>query len=136
MEDCLFCKIMKGEIPCKKIYEDADIFSFLDVAPINKGHALVIPKIHHETFLQTPDDVLQKMVPVIKNIAAATKKALNADGINLGLNNGSAAGQIIFHTHFHLIPRFENDGLQHWPKKSFSEQEMEEFQKKIQSFLK
>lgn len=111
--DCIFCKIIAGEIPSTKIYEDEDTLAFLDISPIVKGHTLVIPKCHHNPITQTPDDVLAKCICVAKKIAQAQTEALGADGVNLHQANGSAAGQVVPHIHFHVIPRFDSDG-HHW----------------------
>lgn len=134
-EDCIFCKIVKGEIPCSKIYEDKEFLAFLDIKPINPGHALIVPKIHCKNLLDFPKAEETDLMEFIKKVAGAVVKAVNADGFNLGLNNGEAAGQIIHHAHFHIIPRFSNDGFRHWPHKEYKENEMDEVQKKIKSFL-
>lgn len=115
MTDCIFCKIVAGVIPSDKIYEDEDVFAFMDIRPVARGHALVVPKKHSEDFLSTGDQVLEDMIPKVKKIAGAVMKAVNADGINVSTNHGAAAGQIIFHLHFHIIPRFNKDGLEPWP---------------------
>lgn len=113
--DCVFCKIVKGEIPIHhKIYEDENCLGFLDITPINPGHVLLIPKEHHENLYEMPDDLLSKMAPIIKKLAVAVKGAVNAEGINIGMNNERPAGQLVFHAHFHIMPRFANDGHQHW----------------------
>lgn len=115
MEDCIFCKIIAGEIPSEKVYEDEQVLAFLDIKPVNRGHLLVVPKIHSTDLLSVEDEVLKDMMPKVKKIGAAAMKAMNAQGINISTNNGKAAGQIIFHLHFHLIPRFSNDNLPPWP---------------------
>lgn len=134
-KDCIFCKIIKGEIPCSKLYEDNEFFAFLDIAPINKGHTLIVPKIHCKNLLDFPKAEETDLVEFIKKVARAIIKATNADGFNLGLNNGEAAGQVVHHAHFHIIPRFSDDNLGHWPKKEIPEQEMQDIQKKIKTFL-
>jgi len=135
MKDCIFCKIVKGEIPCYKIYEDKNFLAFLDIQPISKGHTLIIPKKHYNTFLETPPDLLAKMTPIIQKIGVAVQKATQANGFNIGLNNGTAAGQIIMHTHFHIIPRFNNDGLHTWPSIKCSEEEFKKIEQEIKSNL-
>ncbi len=112
-EDCIFCKIVAGEIPAAKIYEDEYTLAFMDISPIVKGHALVIPKDHYDPITQTPDDVLGRCMSVAKRVAQAQIDALGADGVNLHQANGAAAGQVVPHIHFHVIPRFEDDG-HHW----------------------
>ncbi len=114
MMDCLFCKIVKGDIPIDKIYEDKDVLVFLDINPVAKGHSLVIPKKHFRNILETPDKELSKIIAVIKKIGNATVKAMDADGINIHINNEKPAGQVIFHTHAHVIPRTSDDNLKMW----------------------
>lgn len=123
MNDCVFCKIVKKEIPSDKIYEDDKFFAFLDINPNNPGHSLIIPKKHYENIYDLPDEVLSEIAPLIKKIAIAVKKSVNADGINIGMNNDGAAGQIVHHAHFHVIPRFADDGLHHWRDKSYASKE-------------
>ena len=98
MNDCLFCKIIAGEIPSTKVYEDDTILAFLDIHPTNIGHTLVIPKTHATNLYDTPDTTLAHMATIVKKLSIAIKSSLNADGINIEMNNDSIAGQIIFHT--------------------------------------
>lgn len=121
MNECLFCKITEGVIPSEKIYEDDHIFAFLDHNPVNPGHTLVVPKEHSLNLYEANDETLEKMVVVIKRLSIAIKEALNADGINLEMNNDPAAGQIIMHTHIHIVPRFKEDGFRHWPGTPYEE---------------
>lgn len=107
--DCIFCKISAGQIPCSKVYEDADVLAFMDIHPVTKGHTLVIPREHHDPIMETPVAVLQKVIAVVRKIARAQEKGLKADGINVTQANGEIAGQVIKHIHFHVIPRFGND---------------------------
>jgi len=113
-KSCLFCRIVAGEIPSTKVYEDDTVFAFLDIHPVNIGHTLVIPKAHHVNLYDTPNDTLAHMMPIIKKLSIAIKTALNADGINIEMNNDAPAGQLIFHTHLHIVPRFQGDGFTHW----------------------
>ncbi|NCC49965.1 MAG: HIT family protein [Spartobacteria bacterium] len=118
--DCIFCKIVKGEIPSAKVYEDDDLLAFIDVGPIIKGHTLVIPKEHYDNIAATPVDVLQKLIKLVQRIAGAQMNALDADGVNIIQNNGEVAGQAVPHIHFHVIPRFKDDGHQwNWDAKSY-----------------
>src|SRR3989344_7621350 len=119
MNDCIFCKIVRGEIPSQRIYEDADTFAFLDIHPVNPGHSLVVPKKHSENLYDMDDHVLAAVMRSVQKVARAVKSAVQADGVNLGMNNEEAAGQIIFHPHFHVIPRFKEDGYKHWGKRSY-----------------
>jgi len=134
-EDCIFCKIIAGEIPCTKLYEDEHSFAFLDIKPIHDGHALVIPKEHHSDIYSIPEDVLQHVISTVKKIAIAVKKGVNADGMNIGMNNEAAAGQVVFHAHFHIIPRQTGDGLKHWERPDDKEPEFKETAEKIKSLL-
>jgi histidine triad (HIT) family protein len=136
MENCLFCKIVNGEVPSWKVHEDTDVVAFLDIHPVNIGHVVIIPRQHFENLYDTPDEVLQKMIVVIKKISVAVKRAANADGINIEMNNDSAAGQVIFHTHIHVVPRYENDGFTHWKgKRPYEEGEKEAVAENIRAAL-
>lgn len=132
-EDCIFCKIVAGELPSFKIYEDSEALAFLDIGPLAKGHTLVIPKAHHDPITDTPPNVLKKLICVVRSVAEAQMKALNADGINVTQANGEAAGQIIGHIHFHVIPRFEEDGKpSNWrPGRYDSEDEISDYAERI-----
>ncbi len=133
--NCLFCKIIKGEIPSAKVYEDEHSYAFLDIKPINLGHTLLLPKKHFANLYEIPDDALSRLAPTIKKLAIAVKKAVGADGINIGMNNDNAAGQLVFHAHIHIMPRFKNDGHQHWHGKQYQDSEIDGVAKKIISNL-
>ncbi|MFH1211332.1 MAG: HIT family protein [Candidatus Woesearchaeota archaeon] len=133
--DCIFCKIAKGEIPCQKLYEDSDFIAFLDIHPSNKGHLLLVPKQHFSGLLDMPENVSAKILATAKKVAAAAVKGLGADGFNLTQNNGSAAGQVVMHFHFHIIPRFKDDGLRNWPPKKTSDAELNEVAGRIRKNL-
>jgi histidine triad (HIT) family protein len=135
MEECIFCKIIKGEIPCSKVYEDDKVIAFLDIGPVNKGHALVVPKEHHKDLLDTPNELLADTIKAVKKIAKAVLKATGTEGFNIGVNNGKIAGQVVMHLHFHIMPRLENDGLKLWPQGKYSEGEIDEIARKISSLL-
>ena len=107
--DCIFCKIIKGDIPSTTVYEDDDVKAILDVNPAARGHVIVLPKNHAENVFTLPDEDLSKAMIVAKKIATAMKDAFNCDGVNILQNNGEAAGQTVFHLHIHVIPRFEGD---------------------------
>lgn len=111
MPDCIFCKIAKGEISSAKVFEDEDVFAFLDIAPFSKGHTLVISKKHFENIFDIDEEILKKVIVTGKSIAKKLKEVLKADGIRLSQSNGKAAGQDVMHFHLHVIPRYENDGL-------------------------
>ncbi len=113
-DDCIFCKIASGEIPSYKIYEDEHSFAFLDINPINNGHTLVIPKNHAENIMTIKKEDYIEMMETVRTLCPIIERAVEADGINIGINNRSGAGQIIFHSHVHIIPRFKNDGYEMW----------------------
>lgn len=107
----IFSKIIAGELPCFKVYEDDRVLAFLDINPIQPGHTLVIPKTPSEDGLAcSPEDLAQLMV-VAQKIALALKEVVACDGVNFIMNNGAAAGQEVLHTHLHVIPRFTDDGV-------------------------
>lgn len=114
--DCIFCKIVSGEIPCKKIYEDEAVLAFLDIRPVSDGHTLVVPKVHFEKLHQCPPEVLSKVSSCVGKIVQAVIGAMGAAGYNVLCNNGRVAGQLVDHVHFHIIPRNEGDGVfTRWP---------------------
>ena len=104
--DCIFCAIAAGEIPCFKVYEDDVALAYLDINPFAEGHTLVIPKAHTEGLLDTPDETLAAILARVKKVAAHLKSALPCDGFNILQNNGEAAGQTVKHVHFHIVPRY------------------------------
>lgn len=106
----IFTKIMNGEIPSTKIYEDDKCFSILDINPNNKGHALVISKEEHESILDCPDDILKHLIVIAKKVAKKQIEELKCDGINIAINNKPAAGQEVPQIHIHVIPRYSDDG--------------------------
>jgi histidine triad (HIT) family protein len=107
----IFAKILRGEIPCHKVYEDADALVFMDVMPQSPGHTLVVPKAQSRNVLDADPAVLAKILPLVQKIARASKAAFNADGITVMQFNEPAAGQTVFHLHYHIIPRFERQPL-------------------------
>ena len=109
MNDCIFCKIAKGEIPALKIYDDADFIGFLDVNPRFVGHALVIPKKHTETILDLNEDEAGHMFKIVQKIAKEITTKLGVKGFNIGNNNGQIAGQAVPHAHIHILPRTDSD---------------------------
>lgn len=136
MTDCIFCKIVNKEIPAEIIYEDKEVLAFLDIAPVNIGHTLVIPKKHFKNIYETPDESLTEIIKTVKKIAKAIKSEMKADGVNITMNNDPAAGQVIFHSHVHIIPRTENDGFGLWRgRRPYNEGEKERVAKQIISAL-
>ncbi|TDJ20538.1 MAG: HIT family protein [Gammaproteobacteria bacterium] len=109
--DCIFCKIIAGEIPCFKLYESDDVLAFMDINPANEGHALVIPKEHSADVHAVSSAAISATVITAKMIAAAIEKTLSPDGINLLQCNGPAAAQSVLHFHMHVLPRRDGDEL-------------------------
>lgn len=136
MEDCIFCKIVKGEIPAAKVYEDGNVLSFLDIMPSNKGHCLVVPKKHYEALLDIPDEDLSGVIKAVKKVAKALSLSMGNGAYNIVMNNGKEAGQLVQHAHIHIIPRFKGDRLRlSWSHKKYGDKEIEEYKEKIGKFL-
>lgn len=135
--DCIFCRIVSGELPSCMVYEDDDSAAFMDIGPIIQGHALVIPKRHFANIFETPPELLQKVITVVRKIAQAQADGLDADGVNVVQSNGKPAGQVVPHIHFHVIPRFVGDGHSwNWNPASYSGTgEMEKFAERIRRYL-
>ena len=133
--ECIFCKIVKNELPAALVFENKEIISFLDIRPVNKGHCLVLPKKHVETFLDLDTKTLHALMSVCQKVAKAMVQGTNAGGFNIILNSNNVAGGEIPHAHFHLIPRFQGDGIKNWPHKSYQEKELGQFAEKIKRFL-
>ena len=131
--NCIFCKIIAGEIPCNKVYEDAHVVAFLDIHPNNPGHTLVVPKEHFENLLETPTHVVEALMVAVQLLAPRAMAATGASGFNLGVNTGASSGQMVMHTHAHIIPRFEGDGLVHWLTKEISNELLEEIAEKMRA---
>lgn len=119
--DCIFCRIVKGEIPSTRIYEDETLLVFLDINPVAAGHCLIIPKEHHATLCDMPQKLAAPVMSALARIGKAVMAATGAGGFNCLQNNFAAAGQVVFHTHWHIIPRFAGDGLTHWPHAPYAD---------------
>ncbi len=134
--DCIFCKIVSGDIPSLKIFEDKKVLAFLDIGPLADGHLLVIPKNHYEKLDEMTEEDITAIAAVLPRLAKALIQATGAEGYNLLQNTGECAGQVVKHVHFHLIPRKPNDGLGYrWPAKKYPEGKDKEIQQKIISQL-
>ena len=133
MSDCIFCKIIAGEIPATVIHDDEEVLVFMDIGPIIKGHALVVSKQHFDPVTATPDDIVAKLHVAAKRVAEAQMNGLGADGVNIMQNNGSAAGQEVPHIHVHVIPRFNDDGhYWNWNARKYNNlDEMSELAEKL-----
>ena len=130
MSNCIFCSIIKGDIPCAKVYEDKHVLAFLDLSQVTKGHTLVIPKVHKENVYELTPDIAKHIFEAVPKIANAIKAEYNPIGLNILNNNGEHAGQSVFHFHMHLIPRYgKGDGFGAVWKTHESEYTPEELQK-------
>ena len=109
VKECVFCKIIRGEIPCCKVYEDDLILAFLDIAPFNIGHTVIIPKDHQNSITTLDEIYANRIIKMAPKIGVALMRTINAEGFNLFLNNGSVAGQTVWHCHMHVLPRFAGD---------------------------
>ncbi|MCF7860436.1 HIT family protein [Patescibacteria group bacterium] len=130
---CIFCQIIADEIPSYKIYEDEKILAFLDIKPVHPGHILVIPKKHAQNIEDVSEEDLTAVILGVKKMGKLIKNNLNYPSYNVIENNDSAAGQEIPHLHFHIIPRLENDGLNHWSHREYNPGEAEEILKKLKN---
>ncbi|MBI2551941.1 HIT family protein [Candidatus Uhrbacteria bacterium] len=135
MRDCIFCKIISGELPSAKVYENDAVVAFLDIHPVRPGHTLVVPKIHCENLMDCNPEALSAMMEAAQKVARAVVSGTGAEGFNLGVNNGAAAGQVIFHLHLHIIPRSRGDGLALWGQTEYKEGEMVALAEKIKTSL-
>jgi histidine triad (HIT) family protein len=124
MNNCIFCKIIAGDIPAATVYEDDMFKAIMDISPAAKGHVIILPKKHYANLFELEEETAARVIPVAKKIAAAIMDELSCDGINLLQNNGEAAGQTVFHFHMHLIPRYEKDRVEiTWEHDNYAEGE-------------
>jgi|TARA_Y100000031_G_scaffold156076_2_gene209169 histidine triad (HIT) family protein len=136
MTDCIFCRIVAGEIPAAKVFEGSKFIAFLDISPANKGHALIIPKEHYVSLEEMPDEDGKEFGELQVKVAKAVMKATNAEGFNLLLNDGKTAGQEVMHAHMHIQPRFSDDDFHYkWTHKKYEEGEIEKFLEEIKKNL-
>ena len=135
LTDCLFCKIIHGDIPAEKIYEDEFTIVILDIKPTNSGHALVIPKRHAADLLDGNNEDAQRILMTVRKMSPTILSTVGATACNVITNIGPDAGQVIFHTHVHIVPRFPDDGFKHWPGKEVTKEELAELAEKIRSSI-
>ena len=132
VQECIFCKIIAGQIPCTKIYENEHVLAFLDIGPISEGHTLLVHKRHTDSVAETTPEILCQIAEVLPALAKAVKNAMDADGYNVLCNNGAAAGQVVNHLHFHIIPRNNDDGIfNRWPSFEYPQGRADEILQKI-----
>jgi len=134
--ECIFCKIIAGQIPAAKVYEDDNVLAFMDIGPISDGHVLVVPKRHYEKVHECPPETLSDVWAKLGKIACAISMAMSSDGYNILCNNGRAAGQLVDHLHFHIIPRMTGDGVfNRWQTFKYPEGKIEKLAQKIRLIL-
>lgn len=132
MDGCVFCKMVAGEIPVAKIYEDQAVLAFLDIGPVSDGHSLVIPKQHFSKVHECDAEVLARVGACLGKIAGAVVEAMGAEGYNVLCNNGRVAGQVVEHLHFHIIPRRAGDGVfTQWPAYRYEDGRIGQIAEKI-----
>ena len=135
MPDCVFCKIVRGELPSFKVYEDECVIAFLDIRPVNAGHTLVVPKVHSQNIFDIKTEDWMAVAETTRVLALAIEKGTGADGVNIAMNNREHAGQVVPHPHVHIIPRFKGDGLKLMPQRTYKKDEAEDTAKKIRATL-
>jgi histidine triad (HIT) family protein len=132
----IFTRIVHGEIPCHRVYEDEHVLAFLDIGPLAPGHLLLIPKTEYRTLDQVPPDTAAALGAALPKLVAAVQQATGSAGVNILQNNGQVAGQEVLHVHFHIIPRAEGDGLGYrWQPKSYAEGKAEQMRDKLIALL-
>lgn len=131
-DDCIFCKIANGEIPSTTIYEDDDFRVFFDIAPASKGHCLIVPKEHFDNVFEMNEETAGKLFVLATKVAGSLKKELNLEGLNIVQNNGTIAGQTVFHFHMHMIPRYTGDTVNvGWKPGEADMEELSKLAKKV-----
>ncbi len=133
--DCVFCKIVAGELPSTKVYEDDATIAFLTIQPTTSGHTLVVPKVHMRNIFDVTPETWGRVQETVRAVAHAIEKGLGADGVNINMNNREHAGQVVDHVHVHLIPRYKGDGLKLWPHHDRTDEEGEPTAEKIRAAL-
>ncbi len=124
MSDCIFCKIIARQIPSTEVYENEFVYAFLDIQPVHPGHVLVVPKSHAALLTDLSENYLQYTIFAVQKVARAMQEGLGIEGFNVAQNNGVVAGQSVHHVHFHIIPRYANDGLKPWPQQEYASSEV------------
>lgn len=136
MEDTIFMKIIRREVPADIVYEDADTIAFLDVKPTAPGHTLVVPKKLVQNIFDADDETLAAVMRTVRKISPAVRDAVGAHGVHINSNHGAAAGQIVFHLHFHIIPRHDRNEFSFWPQNEFPKSNASVLAEKIRTNLK
>lgn len=136
-ENCIFCKIISGEIPSRTIYQDDEFQVIMDAAPATRGHALILPREHYANLCELPEGTAAKVLPLAKRLAVRMTEVLACDGLNLVQNNGEAAGQTVHHFHMHLIPRYFGGRSEDvtWGHETFSDRELDEIEQGLKEHI-
>jgi histidine triad (HIT) family protein len=133
---CIFCKIIAGHIPSTRVLEAPEAIAFLDINPVNHGHTLIVPKAHHALLSELPDALAAEVGALLPRLCRAIRAATGADGLNVIVNHGEAAGQTIDHCHWHIIPRFRNDSVHWpWPHQAYAGDQLNEMKSRIERAL-
>lgn len=135
MPDCLFCKLVRGEIPSTKLFENDKTIAFLDINPVNPGHALIIPKKHATDIFDIEQTEWIAIMETAQKVAHAVEKSISPEGVNLAMNNRRGAGQVVFHAHVHVMPRQKDDGHTLWKGRPYAEGEAARTAEKIRAAL-
>jgi histidine triad (HIT) family protein len=135
MDECIFCKLIKEDMPCHKVYDDDMVVAFFDILPISPGHTIVAPKKHASDIEGVSEEEIKMMALVLKKIGKAMIDGLGVKGYSIFLDNKSAANQHVPHAHFHIVPREEGDGLERWPSSGYNDGEAERCLMKIKAKL-
>ncbi len=135
MEDCIFCKIIKGELPSNRVFENEHAIAIMDIMPSAPGHTLVIPKEHATNIFDASEESIVEGFRVAHKIAGAVKNSVNADGLNIYINNGESAFQVVMHPHIHMLPRFKGDGHKPWGHVERSKEQIAEDAEAIRGSL-
>ncbi|MFH1145821.1 MAG: HIT family protein [bacterium] len=125
--DCIFCKIVRRELPSSIVYEDDLFMAFLDIHPTVKGHVLIMPKEHYPKLDETPEELVGSLFQLVARLAPVITHGAGAEGYNIGVNNGTVAGQVITHTHVHILPRRGDDNKSLWESSEYSPGELEQY---------
>ena len=134
--NCVFCKIVGGQIPSARVLETDLAVAFLDINPLSPGHSLVVPKAHHVQLIDLPDDLAAHVGSILPRLCRAVREATAAQGLNVIVNNGSAAGQVVDHCHWHIIPRFAGDPIRWpWRQGKYSGDELNQMKSRIEAAL-
>ncbi len=137
MADCIFCAMQRGEIPFVEVFSNNNLFAFMDIGPLNHGHILIVPKKHYANMFEVPVELGGELLETMQALGRGVMEATGAGGLNVVQNNFAPSGQAVFHVHWHLIPRFEGDGLLKWtPGKYDSNEQMQALAELIRKAVK